>query len=161
MEESINAENEFILKKLGVDRVDDIISLENASMETDTTFPLTKDELVDLYKEGYIAYGYDDDNSTLIAKVGFTKEDANKVELDVCVHPNFQGKGMGTKILNQSIEKFLSECNNLSIFLKVHPENPALKLYERIGFQAIKDSEGNYNIQNTEHGPRIMMNYEI
>ncbi len=160
MKESINAENEFILKKLESDRVDDIIALENASMKTDTTFPLTKDELVSLYEEGYIAYGFEDNNFILIAKVGFTKEDNNKVELDVCVLPDFQGKGIGTKVLNQSIEKFLSEYNNLSIFLKVHPENPALKLYERIGFQAIKDSEGNYNIQNTEHGPRITMNYE-
>jgi ribosomal protein S18 acetylase RimI-like enzyme len=37
-----------------------------------------------------------------------------------------------------------------NIFLKVHPNNPAVKLYRKVGFAEAE-------IINTEHGPRIVM----
>jgi len=117
------------------------------------------EKLETAYLYGADAYGYRDDNELLISKVGFTKDSEEKFELDVCVHPDFQGKGIGQKIIQQSIEKFLSENHDLNVFLKVHPENPALRLYEKVGFEAHKNDDDNYKINTTDHGPRITMDY--
>lgn len=144
----------FKLVALGCERVDEIIALENVSMRTGTTFPLTKDELVELFNDGYIAYGFEDSNGVLIAKVGFTRCHDGSAELDVCVHPNSQGKGIGQKVMELSTRKYLDENRGMRIFLSVHPENPARRLYEKLGFRE------NGGIQVTTHGPRIIMNYE-
>lgn len=151
-------ELEYEFKKLGKDRVDEITNLEKISMTTDTTFPLTKEELLELFKNGYIVFGYESDDG-LIAKVGFTKSEDRKFELDVCVHPDYQGKGIGKKIMRQSIKELLSEDDSLDIFLKVHPNNSALGLYEKVGFEGQKEDD-KYKINSTEHGPRVTMDYK-
>jgi RimJ/RimL family protein N-acetyltransferase len=150
---------DFKLIKLKHDRIDDLVDLENCSMKTDTTFPLTKDELTRLYEEGYVSYGFENEDSVLISKVGFSKIEDKNYELDVCVHPDYRGGGMGHEIIKQSIDKFLSENPGSDIFLTVHPDNPALRLYERLGFEAIKDDE-DYKINQTKNGPRITMDYK-
>lgn len=149
----------YKLKKLKNDKIDKIVALENISMKTDTTFPLTKEEFIELFKNGYITYGYEDDDGTLISKVGFTKTSDKKFELDICVHPDFQRKGIGTKIIQQSIKRVLSKNNNLNIFLRVHPQNPSLRLYKRLKFKARRNNDGSYKINITKHGPRITMDY--
>lgn len=153
-------EPKFDLEPLSDDKINEIVALEEASMKTDTTFPFTKAELEDVFKSGYLAYGYRDDSGLLIAKVGFTKSPDGKVELDVCVHPSTQGKGIGKRVIGEALELLLSDNDNLDIFLRVHPKNPAFKLYQRLGFKAHKDNSGNYEISETDHGPRITMDYE-
>ncbi len=86
-------EQNFELEELNNSRLNDIILLEETSMKTNTTFPLTNQELSELFENGYIAYGYENNNGELIAKVGFEKVSDKKYELDVCVHPSLQGKG--------------------------------------------------------------------
>lgn len=89
----------------------------------------------------------------MIAKVGFVKVlDKQEIwwELDIAVKPEFQGKGIGKKIIREAIKKF----NKKNIFLEVHPKNPALKLYQSVGFIE-------YSKKSTEHGPRIIMDYKV
>ena len=55
----IKEEPKYELKKLNRNRINEIVSLEETSMKTDTTFPLTNNELTELFEDGYIAYGYE------------------------------------------------------------------------------------------------------
>ncbi len=55
------------------------------------------------------------------------------------VNPNFQGKGIGSSLINYIIENISSEKNK-AVGLLVDLDNPnAKRLYERLGFQKIKD----------------------
>lgn len=57
--------------------------------------------------------------------------------MDIALVPDFQGKGIGTRIL-QSIIK---ESEKLGKKVTIHVEyfNPALRLYERLGFKKVDD----------------------
>ena len=151
----------FNFTKLTHKDIDDIGILEQNAMNTETTFPFTKKEIIELFeKDGdYIAYGYKKESS-LISKVGFTKTAGNKYELDIWVLPEYQGKWIWTKILNQSIQQLLIEIPSAKIFLMVHPQNPALKLYKRLWFESHKTEDNSPKIQQTEHWPRITMDYK-
>lgn len=55
------------------------------------------------------------------------------------VNPNFQGKGIGSSLINYIIENISSEKNK-AVGLLVDLDNPnAKRLYERLGFLKIKD----------------------
>lgn len=55
---------------------------------------------------------------------------------NVAIHPDFRGKGLGTQLMNSLIKGCKAEkCT--SITLEVRESNsPALKLYEKLGFDA-------------------------
>ncbi len=50
----------------------------------------------------------------------------------VLIHPDYQGKGIGTKIINDYID--IAKKENKTIRLSTYKYNPAKKLYERLGF---------------------------
>ena len=58
--------------------------------------------------------------------------------LDITLLPDYQGKGIGTKILNQFIKE--SEKSGKTLNLHVEYNNPALKLYKRLGFKKADDT---------------------
>ena len=62
-------------------------------------------------------------------------EDCFEVGLFV-IHPSFQNNGIASKILKDYIA--VACQNNKRIIIKVYKENPALKLYERVGFNEYK-----------------------
>lgn len=51
--------------------------------------------------------------------------------------PEYQGKGIGTKILQDTIEK----NPGVRMYLKTYKENPARFLYQRLGFQKYDETE--------------------
>lgn len=57
--------------------------------------------------------------------------------MDIAIIPAFRGKGIGTLLLQQLI----AEAQMSARILTIHVEkfNPALRLYERLGFQAVDD----------------------
>jgi len=57
--------------------------------------------------------------------------------MDISLLPQFQGKGVGTTILQSIILE--SEKNGKKISLHVEYYNPALRLYERLGFKKVDD----------------------
>jgi ribosomal protein S18 acetylase RimI-like enzyme len=137
---------------------EEILGIEEASMQTGTTYPLTPEVLKRLFAEGkYIIYGLRDERGALVAKVGLATV-GDRFELDVCTRPDLQGKGLGKRVIEESLRDFLSRNPEASVFLKVHPENPALRLYERLGFVGEKVGE-EYKTEPTAHGPRILMDY--
>jgi ribosomal protein S18 acetylase RimI-like enzyme len=57
--------------------------------------------------------------------------------LDISLLPEFQGKGIGGKILTDIINS--AHKKNKIVCLHVAPGNPAKKLYERLGFKFIRN----------------------
>ncbi|MDP3180584.1 MAG: GNAT family N-acetyltransferase [Bacteroidota bacterium] len=58
--------------------------------------------------------------------------------MDIALLPDFQGKGTGTKILQTIIQE--SEKSEKKLTIHVEYFNPALRLYERLGFKKVDDS---------------------
>ena len=70
---------------------------------------------------------------------GFGHVDANTPELAFAVLPEFRNQGIGTQIMDQ----LLTEISKLhsQVSLAVREGNPAIRLYERLGFSKVEDSE--------------------
>ncbi|MBC7920667.1 MAG: GNAT family N-acetyltransferase [Ferruginibacter sp.] len=66
---------------------------------------------------------------------GFGYVDDKTPELGVAVSPEYRGKGIGTVLLSRLIKatEDIYECISLSVTV----ENPALRLYQRLGFEAV------------------------
>jgi ribosomal protein S18 acetylase RimI-like enzyme len=75
------------------------------------------------------------------------REYEDKVEImQIQIHPLFQGKGLGRKV----IEQVIADSNSKFIELTVLKENPALNLYERLGFYITGEDQYEYFMQ-TKH----------
>ena len=70
---------------------------------------------------------------------GFGYVDEKTPELAFGVKPEFRNQGIGTKILEQLINEVAMSFSQMS--LCVREDNPAIKLYERFGFEKIQGSE--------------------
>ncbi len=62
-------------------------------------------------------------------------------ELNIALLPDHREKGEGTKLLTALIRKLKTQ-GHPGISLSVDRQNPAMKLYEKLGFKVVKD-EGN------------------
>lgn len=57
--------------------------------------------------------------------------------MDIALLPEFTGRGVGTRLLETLIDEAASARRSLSIH--VEKFNPALRLYERLGFRSVED----------------------
>ncbi len=66
---------------------------------------------------------------------GFAYIDEETPELGIALLPEYRGQGIGTALL----EHLLEAAKNLypAISLSVSPNNPAIRLYERLGFVTV------------------------
>lgn len=58
--------------------------------------------------------------------------------IDITLLPDYQGKGIGTALIQAQLHKV--DAQGLGVDLFVEPYNPALRLYTRLGFYANGDS---------------------
>ncbi len=70
---------------------------------------------------------------------GFGHVDAHTPELVFSVLPEFRNQGIGTKIMHQLMRETAKLYKQLS--LSVREDNPAIALYERLGFVKIEGSK--------------------
>ena len=63
--------------------------------------------------------------------------------LAISVKKAYRGLGIGTKLM-ETILKVASEQGYQRVSLSVQKANPALRLYQRLGFQIIKENEEEY-----------------
>jgi ribosomal protein S18 acetylase RimI-like enzyme len=66
---------------------------------------------------------------------GYGYVDDATPELSIAVLPNYRGNGLGTRLLTHILE--FSMVRYLSISLSVSETNPALRLYQRLGFEIV------------------------
>ena len=71
---------------------------------------------------------------------------------EVAILPAFQGKGIGTKVLELIIDELMQKGFK-SVDLETHPDNKALHLYEKFDFKAVGRIE-NYENSGT---PRLVL----
>ena len=64
---------------------------------------------------------------------------------NICIIPEYQRKGIGTKILKDIIEKY----NETNIEIQYFKQNPVGNLYERLGFE--KYGENNFHYKMIKH----------
>ncbi len=74
-----------------------------------------------------------------LLKEGFGFVDANTPELAFAVLPSYRNRGIGTQIIRQLLDEVAKLYPQVS--LSVREENPAIRLYERLGFVRIEGSE--------------------
>ena len=71
---------------------------------------------------------------------------ANSVEayhlVDIALLGEFRGRGIGTRLLEDLLAK--AEREGKPVRLHVEPFNPALRLYERLGFERVADKGAYY-----------------
>lgn len=76
--------------------------------------------------------------------------------LNVCVSPDFQGRGYGRVLFNRIIEE-ARRYKVETMFLEVRPSNPkAIKLYRSLGFNEIGIRKGYYPAQNGQEDAIVM-----
>lgn len=68
-------------------------------------------------------------------------------ELAIAVMPEIQGQGVGTALLKHILE--LPKTRYPAISLSIRMSNPALRLYQRLGFVAVAGSEVKNRVGNT------------
>ena len=57
--------------------------------------------------------------------------------------PEYQGKGIGTQILTNILEK----NKDVRMYLKTYKENPARNLYQRVGFRKYEETETHWMME--------------
>lgn len=62
----------------------------------------------------------------------------------IYILPSYQGKGLGTAILQELIEH--AQAQKLALRLQVLRVNPARGLYERLGFRIVAENETHYQM---------------
>ena len=100
---------------------------------------LEESEWKEMFKDYSVFLIKNDDE--IIGNVSYRLKNPDHLHISVLVvRPEFQGKGIGRKVL----EQVLSEFQNVKrIDLVTHPENPALGLYESLGF-VVEERKDNF-----------------
>lgn len=106
--------------------------------------PLSEEVRVDMIAEmkkvpttmTYIAYLGEKALGIVTCFLGYSTFDASKTFkiLDVAVHPDARGMGVGTKLLD-AVHTEAEKMGCSKITLEVREDNPAQNLYEREGFE--------------------------
>jgi ribosomal protein S18 acetylase RimI-like enzyme len=106
--------------------------VENWGSENDDGFLAVKPDIrqpigaawLRLFTRNEQGYGYVDDETP---------------ELSIAVLPEYQGRGVGTRLLTHLLDFAMGKYSAVS--LSVHQNNPAIKLYQRLGFEVVISSE--------------------
>jgi ribosomal protein S18 acetylase RimI-like enzyme len=79
---------------------------------------------------------------------GFAYIDERTPELGIALWPEYRGQGIGTALL----ERLLEAAKNLypAISLSVSPNNPAIRLYERLGFVKVDVRGDDYPVMKRD-----------
>lgn len=87
---------------------------------------------------------YDDKDVGLLKVV---KEDNVWDLVQVQIHPSLQGKGVGQALVTDVLADAYK--NKAAVKLSVFKQNPAKKLYDRLGFKIDSETETTYEMQAT------------
>jgi GNAT superfamily N-acetyltransferase len=72
---------------------------------------------------------------------GYGFIDESMPEVSIVVLGSFRGRGIGTELLSTLLEK-AADAGFQALSLSVSKDNPALQLYEKLGFAKVKPVEG-------------------
>lgn len=73
----------------------------------------------------------------------------------IYILPEYQGRGIGTQLLKSLLTEAFQE--GLSVSLGVLKVNPARRLYERLGFAVVEETETHYLMKATSRGRNLVV----
>ena len=104
-----------------------------------------------LFKDNFVASEYRviESNQNIQNILGFFKVVSSKdiYLAEIQIARSYQNKGIGSKIIKELIEE--AKVKNKRIWLKVIRGNPALKLYQRLGFVVFETSSTHLKLELT------------
>ena len=76
---------------------------------------------------------------------GYGFVDSHTPELSIAVLPEWRGRGIGRRLLRALMDSAKAQGFD-TLSLSVNPDNPAMTLYERLGFEKMALNEGNWTM---------------
>jgi ribosomal protein S18 acetylase RimI-like enzyme len=73
--------------------------------------------------------------------VGLASIDDTTPQLGIALEPRYQRRGLGEPLMREALGRAW-QAGNEKVSLTVHPENPAIPLYERCGFGKVEVRRG-------------------
>lgn len=69
-------------------------------------------------------------------------ESGDYEQRNICILPEFQGRGIGTSIL----KSIINAHENQNIYLRCFKQNPVVNLYKRLGFEIYDETEYHFKM---------------
>ena len=85
-------------------------------------------------------------NKSIGVYVVHTTEDGDLFINEISILAEYQNKGIGRKILEEQLKE--NHKRGIRTILQVFKDNPAKKLYERLGFKVYGETETHYQMEN-------------
>jgi ribosomal protein S18 acetylase RimI-like enzyme len=82
----------------------------------------------------------------VVGGIWIDEHDEYRQVKEIQIHPTFQGQGIGTRVMQDVIDRTQQMDKNL--MLKVLHENHALALYKRLGFVVVDDTGVQYVMEH-------------
>jgi ribosomal protein S18 acetylase RimI-like enzyme len=80
-------------------------------------------------------------------ETGYGYVDRSTPELAIAVRADYRGRGIGTCLLDALLDR--AAGRHRAVSLSVSRENPAIALYQRLGFRVIAESGGSFTMRLT------------
>jgi [ribosomal protein S18]-alanine N-acetyltransferase len=123
-------------------------------------FPWTLGIFRDCLRVGYCCWVMTLDDGVIAYGVMSVVIDESHI-LNLCVHPDWQGKGLGRKLI-QRLLKIARQHGAETTFLEVRVNNrKALKLYEGLGFVEIGRRKNYYPTTGERREDALVMSLEL
>jgi len=78
---------------------------------------------------------------------GYGYVDDETPELSIAILPDYRGGGVGSQLLTHLLEAAAGKYRAVS--LSVHQDNPAFRLYQRLGFEVVSTSQSTIIMKKT------------
>lgn len=88
------------------------------------------------------------DNKLVGVYVVHTTENGDLFINEISILKEYQNKGIGRKILEEQLKE--NRQKGIRTILQVFKDNPAKKLYEKLGFKVYGETETHYQMENTK-----------
>ncbi|MEO1926679.1 MAG: ribosomal protein S18-alanine N-acetyltransferase [Gammaproteobacteria bacterium] len=125
-------QDELYLRPMSEEDLVFVVANENRAYE----FPWSETIFQDCLHVGYCSWVLECDGN-IIAHTVMSVAAGEAHILNICVHPDYQGQGLGRKLLEHLLELVLDHNVDM-MFLEVRPTNfGAIKLYLDVGFDEI------------------------
>ena len=138
--ENKKANVSLILESASEADIDTLLELEKSVSGSNTYSPnLEREDWQEEFENGKVFLIKDGDE--VVGNISYQEKGPDHLYISgLVVRPEFQGKGLGRQALQQVLDTYPEATR---VDLVTHPDNPALKLYESLGF-IVESRKENY-----------------
>ncbi|MDO9629197.1 MAG: ribosomal protein S18-alanine N-acetyltransferase [Acholeplasmataceae bacterium] len=121
-----------MIRKATVNDIPYLVKIEKLVFEQSLGESFLYDEFILNPFAHYFVY---EKNKDIIGYIGFRAIDKESEMMNFCVHPEYQGQGIGKEILEYAIQ-YLKDLRVKTILLEVRKSNKkGIAIYEKFGFK--------------------------